>query len=353
MTKEFYSSNYVAEFLSKKDKGVTAKEKAEVKEIIKGIILADREKRIKEGREEDDEEDVYLEFPDKVIAFFTPLMKNIIKKRINKDKERGFNYQNDDYNDLVQEAYSGLLYGLSKYNPDKPNTPTTYVHFWIVNYIQKFRNRRMNIVKPDSVYHSLMIFVKKHIEDGLNVDEILEFFPKANKKNGDWVYPPEEVKITHSSIKKSTVIKHITYAVQGGQSNTVNQTEENQFFIDSVAYKSKKEKMSVNLNGSVKNFSIYEFKDVVIQMLRQTDKYTDDEKNLFIEYFSLGKPVFTTFPNIIIKSNVDFESYSSKRKKISKGVYFADKYDISRSKVKKIIEGIVEEIRPVILSHLD
>jgi len=213
-----------------------------------------------------------------------------------------------------------------------------------------------NIVRPDSVYHPLYVFVRKHLEDNLNVDQILEFFPKAeNKKNGDWVYPPENVKINHSTIKRSTVIKHINHVLNGTKSSVITPTEENESYIEFEIFKSNEDNSAVdfNLGGKSHNFSMYEFKDSIISHLKTINKFSDNEKNLFIEYFNLGKPVFLVLPNILTMDSIKYSSYSVKRKKVSKGLYFSEKYNISRNRIKKIIEEITNELKPIIKSQLN
>jgi len=332
--------SFVAELLLKEKKGVTKKEKKDIEEVIKNIIL-----NKKKGED--------LIFPDEVLAFFTPLIKNIIKKKMINDKMNGFMHHNDDYSDLIQEAYSGLLYGLSKYDVTKLNAPTTYLHYWIANFVQKSRNNLNNIIKPDSVYHPLYIYVKNHLDNGLNVDQILKFFPKADKKNGEWVYPPEEVKINHLTIKRSTVIKHINHVLNGGKPIAVTQTDENESYIEFEIFNKTKKDSAIDINLGTRNIDLnmYEFKDIIITQLKKIKKFPDNEKNLFIEYFNLGKPVFPMLPNITNEDTLDISIYSSKRKKISKGLYYSLKYDISRNKIKDIINDIIEEIKPVISNY--
>jgi len=334
-------ASYTAQFIYKEKVGVSKEEKKDIEKKIRAVILSTPK----------GETPV---FPDEVLAFFTPLIKTIIKKKMDRDSRRGMKTK-DDFNDLVQEAMIGLLHGLSKFDPTKANSPTTYVHYWINNHIQKFRKKMNSIVKSDSVYHSLFTFIREKIDDNLNIDEIMEFFEKADKKNGDWVYPPKEVKINHNSIKKITVLKHINAVIHNNRAIAINQTSENENFIDYESYEMNLDKGKLEINSSYiqNDFSFSEFKDEIIEILKNINKFSSEEKNLFIEYFNLGKPQFLVTPNIFSNSFVDYSYYSSKRKKISRSIYFAEKYGLSRNKVKKTVMAIIETIKPIIIMQID
>lgn len=339
-----YSSRYM--HLPKKGRGITKKEEETMTENLMIIVnkrrafeltisAEDVKKEMKEKEKTQKHFDKAkarivnrtIPLTEEVLSFFTPLVKNLVKFYM-------IAYPNQNYEELSQAAYDGVIHGLNLFNPDYNNKPTTYVHPWVKNRIQTSIKDRGNIVKKTSVYHSLKSFLaEKIIENGMSISEVYALFP-ASKRGDGWVIPPPETGLKHKATKLSTIKRHIedieTQIIKNKQFEVKGMSE---YYEDIYDYDNNNDFVYTMFTSDsfIKN-SIY-------KALDSTDDFTNKEKNLYLEYNDIAEPRYLIQPNITF-TVIPFQLFNRQRKQFSKGIFFSKKYNMPISKIKNKIEEI-------------
>lgn len=372
--------------LEKESRGVSSREKKLIKSVMKELIKKRSviiNKYIKKGEEAAKKEllgkreDIIEEFrkkgkmiaekeipiPEDILRLFVPLIKKIVKDYISY-------YPRRDYNELSQEGYIGLIYGLNKYDISHKTSPTTYVYPWIRNFIQRSIKTSNSMVKETAFYYSLFLYLKdKIIERKMSEEDVYKLF-KPSKRGSNWRIPPDEAGLNHETIKKSTIDRHINIINKNiYQEKNYEMDFTNQYYKDEYSYGDKNDNGSQMLSGyyqehtsgissnsfgscqsfNEKNYSFensildkpnsYFIKNKIYQILASTDMFTNEEKNLYLEYNELGSPQFLIQPDLFSET-ISFKFYNRQRKQFSKGIFFSKKYNISTNKVKHLMLDI-------------
>lgn len=321
----YNSSRY--QHLKKEIKGVTRKEEEEMKALLFRII------EIRKGEPEDNK----TPFPSEIVSFFVPLIKKIVKDYM-------MRYSTQSYEELSQEGYTGLLYGLSLFDPEYKNSPTTYVYTWIKNFIQKSIKKKSTMVRETSPYYSVYIYIKnKILNEGFKADEIVNFFPSSKKRDG-WLTYPKEIKSTHETLKVKTLNRHIDMVLKDLYQETQYETQSmNKEYEDQYIYSDDNNvEFSVFTDTSYLKKQIYETIDI-------TDEFTNSEKNLYLEYNELSDEKYLILPDIITNT-MSYSVFNRQKEKITKISFYANKYNMPINKIKHLITNMNLYLRENITS---
>lgn len=304
----------VYQHLEKEIRGVTKEEESKMKAILFQVIEIRK-------HEPDDKK---TPFPDEIVSFFVPLIKKIVKNYM-------MRYSTQNYEELSQEGYAGLLYGLSLFDPKYKNSPTTYVFPWIKNFIQKSIKRKSVMVRETSLYYSVYVYIKdKILKEGIEADRIVDLFSSSDRGES-WLTYPKEITLAHSTIKLKTLNRHINMVLKDLYQETQYETQSmNKEYEDQYIYS----------DDNTVEFSVFTdtsyLKNQIYETLDSTEDFSNSEKNLYLEYNELSDPRYLIVPDIVCY-NIPYSVFNRQRKKISKTTFYAQKYGMPVNKIKHLI----------------
>lgn len=316
-------------YIKKKNKGVTLEDKDEIKKLYSEYIKIHKLTDIISVKKTD-------RILSEILSFFTPLLKTMSAKYTNNTKD--VNVQKD----ILSEAYHGLLYGIKKFNPSFGTTISTYVYYWVERYMQKYTIERKSIVKNNSLYHPLLIFIRDLLSKGINQEEIYTYFPPAkdNTKSSIWFEIPNGLNLKNKYIKKDTIKKHIDAIINENDNFTVFQNQTNNNYLELKTFDLFiKEDPYVQ----VKKDKTKELNDKIYSVICGLKNFSNTDKNIFIEFNDLSVPLLL-IDTPINNDNKILMSIMEKQK-INKNNYLSLKYNVDKTIIKKVVTNIMEEIK--------
>ena len=316
-------------YIKKKTKGVTLEDKDEIKKLYAEYIKIHKLTDIISMKKKD-------RVLNEMLSFFTPLLKTMSSKYTNNTKDT--NVQKD----ILSEAYHGLLYGIQKFNPDFGTSMTTYVYYWVERFMQKYTIERKSIVRNNSLYHPLLIYIKDIISKGISQEDVYSFFPpsKDTKKSSIWFEVPPELNLKNKYIKKDTIKKHIDAIINENDNFTVFQNSVNNNYLELKTYDLFiKEDPYVQ----IKKDKTKDLNEKIYGIIYGLKNFSNVDKNIFIEFNELSVPLLLV--DTPIDTNNKILISIMERQKVNKNNYLSLKYNVDKTLIKKIINNIMEEIK--------
>lgn len=253
----------------KQGKGVSDKDKDRI-EILTRTALKNKEP-----------------FPDELMPLFSPLILDIVTKVLKKNSNLA-----SKKNDLIQEAFVGLMIGLNRFNPTAKNKVTTYVYAWIRRTIITYAYQEKYLVKIDSYYPDLIIFIADCFKQQMTQDQIY----KSIKRDGTkWLvpsYPDGGIRrVITSTLEKhiALIVFEISFEIEDYQEIDENRIMDQGFEV---------------LGSKSSNNLIDKFRSLVLDNPRITPR----EKSIYCDWFGEDGESFEYYSRHRLKGTNEFSS---------------------------------------------